>query len=57
MFFSEEKNQKTFTPCARRKIRHPALKDGPGILKPAEELKVFCFFFFKKRSASLIFPT
>jgi hypothetical protein len=43
MFFSEEKNQKTSTPCARRKIRDPA-----GIVKTAEELKVFCFFFSKK---------
>jgi hypothetical protein len=32
MFFSEEKNQKTFISRARRKIR-----DLAGIVKPAEE--------------------
>jgi len=43
MFFSEEKNQKTFTPCARRNIRDPA-----GNVEPAQKFKVFWFFFSKK---------
>jgi len=43
MFFSEEKNQKTFTSCARRNIR-----DLAGSVKPAEALKVFASFFKKE---------
>jgi hypothetical protein len=38
MFFSEEKNQKTFTSCA-----------CAAIVAPAQEVKVFCFFFSKKK--------
>jgi len=49
VFFSEEKNQKTFISCNGSKIRDPA-----GIVEPAVEIKVFCFrpgglrTFFKK---------
>ncbi len=39
MFFSEEKNQKTFTSCARPKIR-----DLGGIVKPAARTSpTLCF--------------
>jgi hypothetical protein len=45
MFFSEEKNQKTFDPHRRR--QHP----GPGRhRKTGREVKVFCFFFSKKKA-------
>jgi hypothetical protein len=50
MFFSEEKNQKTFTSCAGATIR-----DLAGIVKPTEESKVFCFFFSKKKFFLSIF--
>jgi len=49
MFFSEEKNQKTFNSCAPRKFRDAAFEDRAGIAKPAGKLKVFCFFFSKKK--------
>jgi len=38
-FFSKEKNQKTFMSCP------PA-----SIVQAAQEAKVFCFFFLKKKS-------
>jgi hypothetical protein len=44
MFFSEEKNQKTFTSGASGTI--PA---GPATLGGGE-VKVFCFFFSKKKA-------
>jgi hypothetical protein len=42
MFFSEEKNQKTFAtaPTASRILHHP---------RAAPLAKVFCFFFSKKK--------
>jgi hypothetical protein len=49
-FFFEEKNQKTFTSCGSFTMR-----DLAGKLEPAEELKVFCFFFSKKKC--LLSPT
>jgi len=39
MFFSEEKNQKTFTPCACREIRDRETRAG---------IKSFLLLFFKK---------
>jgi hypothetical protein len=39
MFFSEEKNQKTFTPGAHGQIRAMA-----GELGKHQKIKVFCFF-------------
>jgi mxaA protein len=44
MFFSEEKNQKTFNSCTGT-----AIPDLAGIVEAARELKVFCFFFSKKK--------
>ncbi len=49
MFFSEEKNQKTFTSCTGSKIRELA-----GNVEAGQELKVFCFFFSKKKFFFLI---
>jgi len=46
VFFSEEKNQKTFGPCPGRTI-----PDLAGDVAP-EGLKVFCFFFSKKKAFS-----
>jgi hypothetical protein len=43
MFFSEEKNQKTFNSCASGKIQGLA-----GTVQPAEESKSFLLLFFKK---------
>jgi len=43
MFFSEEKNQKTFMSCARGNIR-----DLADIVKPRERIKSFLLLFFKK---------
>jgi hypothetical protein len=43
MFFSEEKNQKTFVPAQ-------AGGSGPGLLTAScGELKVFCFFSSEKK--------
>jgi hypothetical protein len=50
-FFSEEKKQKTFMSRARGTIR-----DLAGIVEPAGELKVFCFFFSKKKCLPHLFP-
>jgi len=38
MFFFEKKNQKTFASLSRTSYQHPS------------ELKVFCFFFSKKKA-------
>jgi len=50
MFFSEEKNQKTFMSCASGKIQAPAFQGWAGKWKRRKEPKVFCFFFSKKKS-------
>jgi hypothetical protein len=42
LFFSEEKNQKTFASS-------PLPRSG-GILPPAPEIKVFCFFSSEKKT-------
>jgi len=43
MFFSEEKNQKTYMSCADCSIG-----DLAGIVKPAQGIKSFLLLFFKK---------
>jgi hypothetical protein len=52
MFFSKEKNQKTFTSCASGQIQNVT-----GNVQPAQELKVFCFFFSKKSLAHTLFTS
>jgi len=44
MFFSEEKNQKTFDSGACEEIR-----DLEGEFSSAEDIKVFCFFSSEKK--------
>jgi hypothetical protein len=43
-FFSEEKNQKTFTFFAASTIGAPTLKVWAGIFALAPAIKIFCFF-------------
>jgi hypothetical protein len=45
MFFSEEKNQKTFTSASVRRYQAMA-----GIYPWAPETKVFCFFSSEKKA-------
>jgi hypothetical protein len=45
MFFSEEKNQKTFTSSAA-----PTIEAMAGIVLWAPEVKVFCFFSSEKKT-------
>jgi hypothetical protein len=50
MFFSEEKNQKTFTSGARGKM--PAMASIMGV---QEGIKVFCFFSSEKKTLLQLF--
>jgi hypothetical protein len=50
MVFSEEKNQKTFMSCASGTIPSPRQCANGG------KIKVFCFFFSKKKSFHYLLP-
>jgi hypothetical protein len=52
MFFSEEKNQKTFISFRRRQDTGPGRHPGTR-----GELKVFCFFFSKKKGFLTLQPS